>query len=93
MWGKSHGLWELSINKKSRQMQGFKSKAHALMLTVKSTLINNDIISLRIIKVFYGGIEILLIEFIVVLELCDKTYENPLFIAEAPISPSALKAM
>ena len=41
----------------------------------------------------YRGIEILLIEFIVVLELCDKTYENPSFIAEAPISPSALKAM
>ena len=41
----------------------------------------------------YRGIEILLTEFIVVLELLDKTYENPLFIAEAPISPSTLKAM
>ena len=41
----------------------------------------------------YRGIEIPITEFIVVLELLDKTYENPSFIAEAPISPSALKAM
>ena len=41
----------------------------------------------------YRGIEIPLTESIVVLELLDKTYENPLFIAEAPISPSTLKAM
>ena len=41
----------------------------------------------------YRGIEIPLTEFIVVLELLDKTYENPLFIAETPISPSTLKAM
>ena len=41
----------------------------------------------------YRGIEIPLTEFIVVLELLDNTYENPLFIAETPISPSTLKAM
>ena len=41
----------------------------------------------------YREIEVPLTEFIVVLELLDKTYENPSFIAEAPISPSALKAM
>ena len=41
----------------------------------------------------YREIEVPLTEFIVVLELLDKIYENPLFIAEAPISPSALKAM
>jgi len=41
----------------------------------------------------YREIAVPLTEFIVVLELLDKTYENPSFIAEAPISPSALKAM